>query len=61
MTKKTNSELVDQQKSVLDWAYEGFKLDIVPRFLDFCKQEGKDQTEVISYTEYLVLKEKFEA
>ena len=61
MTKKTKVELGDQQKSVYEWAEELLFSDDVPQFLGFCKQVFYEATDVISYTEFLTLKEKFEA
>jgi hypothetical protein len=61
MTKKTKVELGDQQKSVYEWAEESLFSDDVPQFLGFCKQAFYEATDVISYTEFLTLKEKFEA
>ena len=61
MTKKTKLELGDQQKQLYEWAEEQMFADDVPQFLGFCKQSFYEATDVISYTEFLTLKEKFEA
>ena len=61
MTKKTNIGLGDQQKALYEWAQDTFFENggEVSRFLHFIKQEGREPIEVISYTDFLVLKEKF--
>jgi hypothetical protein len=58
MTKKI--DLGEQFKSLRQWAEELLNNDDFPRFLDFCKWENKP-TDMISYAEFLTLKEKFEA
>jgi len=60
MTKKKNVN-GDLQKSVYEWAEELLFSDDLPQFLSFCKQAFYEATDVISYTEFLTLKEKFEA
>lgn len=61
MTQKINIDLVDQKKQLYKWAEDAFFENDgeVSRFLDFIKQEGKEPTEVVSYTEFLTLKEEF--
>jgi hypothetical protein len=63
MENKTNIELVDEQKYLYEWAEAESEFSEgngqVSAFLYFSKREGKDATEMMSYTEYLVLKEKF--
>ena len=61
MTKKTKSELGEQQKQLYEWAEEQLFSDDVHQFLGFCKQSFYEPTDVISYHEFLVLKDKFEA
>jgi hypothetical protein len=51
----------DQQKSIYDWAEELLFSDDLPMFLNFCKQDMYEPTDIVSYTEFQVLKEKFEA
>ena len=62
MTEIINIDLVDQKKPLYKWAEDVFfeNNGEVSRFLDFIKQEGKEPTEVLSYTDFLVLKAKFE-
>ena len=63
MAKKTSTELADQSKQLIEWAEGTFfeSQGQVSQFLKTCKDEGREPTEVVSYTEFLVLKEKFEA
>jgi len=59
-----STDLCEQQKSLRDWAEEGLMFDEVQRFLKFCKDDDKEvhkATEIVSYTEFLTLKERFEA
>ena len=63
--KKNFEELSDQQKYLYEWA-EGLNegKGEVSRFLEFCKRDDKEVHEamdVITYSEFLVLKERFEA
>jgi len=51
----------DQQKSIYDWAEELLFSDDLSMFLSFCKQDMYEPTDIVSYTEFRVLKEKFEA
>ena len=57
-------ELAEQKKPLYEWA-EGLNegKGEVSRFLDFCKhdEEIHEATDVITYSEFLVLKERFEA
>lgn len=56
-------ELAEQKKPLYEWA-EGLNegKGEVSRFLDFCKHEEiHEATDVITYSDFLVLKEKFEA
>jgi len=63
MTKKTNIKLEEQPKHLYEWAEAESEFSEgngqVSAFLYFSKQEGKEATEVISYTDFLVLKEMF--
>ena len=61
MPKKKRIDQCDQQKALYEWAEEALFFDDVPQFLGFCKQAFYEATDVISYTEFLTLKEKFEA
>ncbi|MBQ5945404.1 hypothetical protein IJL65_03260 [bacterium] len=42
------------------WAEDTLLSDEVDLFLHFCKREGKDPEDVISYEEFLKLKKEFE-
>ena len=48
-------------KKLYEWAEEGFLFDEGTKFLQFCKREGKKLSDLVSQTEFLTLKEKFEA
>ena len=54
------SDLGERFQALRDWANEGLMFDDVPRFLRFCEDEDYKATDVVSYTSFLVLKEKFE-
>ena len=56
-----DQDLQDQFKSLCEWAEEQLFSDEVSRFLQFCRGECHEATDVISYTEFLTLKEKFES
>lgn len=65
MANKTDIELVDQEKYLYEWAEGEFSegQGQVLRFLDFCKHDDKEvheATDIISYTKFLTLKERFE-
>ena len=51
----------ERQDRLCEWAIEGLKHDQVTRFLDFCSSEGLEKTDFISYTQFIVLKKKFES
>lgn len=52
--------LNNQSKSLQDWAM--LKLpDKASRFLQFCKNDCREATEVVPYAEFLTLKEQFES
>ena len=56
----------DQQKQLYEWAEGEFSegKGQVQQFLDFCKyydKEVHEATDIVSYTKFLTLKEKFEA
>ncbi len=51
----------ERQNRLCEWAIEGLLYDQVSRFLDFCESEGFEKTDFISYTQFLVLKKKFES
>ncbi len=61
MTKKSKDALEEQQKPLYEWAEEGLFSDDISPFLQYCKQDMYEPTDVIPYHEFLVLKEKFEA
>ena len=61
MATKTNIELGDQTKQLYEWAEELLLSDDVTQFLKFCKDEGTEATETVSYTKFLTLKEEFES
>ena len=61
MPKKKRIDQCDQQKALYEWAEEALFFDDVPQFLQFCRQDMYEPTEVVSYSEFLTLKEKFEA
>ena len=48
-------------KTLREWAEEGLLFDQLPDFLSFCGEENHKATDVVSYVEFLTLKEKFEA
>ena len=48
-------------KTLREWGEEGLLFDQLPKFLSFCGQEDRKATDVVSYAEFLTLKEKFEA
>ena len=49
-------------KTLREWAEEGLLFDKQPSFLDFCsREEGYKATDVVSYAQFLIFKEKFEA
>ena len=48
-------------KKLYEWAEEVFLFDEGTKFLHFCKKEGKRLSDLVSQTEFLTLKEKFEA
>ena len=57
-----NVDLVDEHKQLYEWAEDQLFSDEVQRFLQYCRgTEGKEATDVVSYTEFLTLKEKFES
>ena len=56
-----SNEISGDIKLLYEWAEECLFSDQVGRFLDFCKYEGYEQTEILTYSEFLILKEKFES
>ena len=58
MGRKNRTE---EMKLLYEWAEESLFVDEVTRFLHFCKDEGKEATDILSYVEFLTLKEKFES
>ena len=61
MANKTNVELKNGGKHLYVWAEELLFSDEVSNFLSRCKnEEGKEPTDVMTYTEFLTLKEKIE-
>ena len=63
MTKRRKKiEMGEQQKALYEWAEDTFfeNRGEVSRFLAFIKQEGREPLEVVSYTDFLVLKTKFD-
>ena len=60
MGKKIKSG--EKTKFLYEWAEESFFVDEVSSFLQYCRSEGGyEQIDVISYREFLILKEKFES
>lgn len=55
---KKNVELCGEFKPLRQWTEELLKFDDFTRFLDLCKWEKKPR-DIISYTEFLTLKEKY--
>ena len=58
MAKKTN-KTGDREKSLCDWAYEGLFFDDAQQFLSLCKNDDYEETDMITYREFLALKKKF--
>lgn len=52
---------MERYKKLYEWSKEVFLFDQGSRFIQFCKDEGRELDEVVSYTDFLILKEKFEA
>ena len=61
MAKEKTTNLSSQFRHLYEWAEERFFMDEGNRFLEFCKRErGLYGSELVSYTDFLILKEKFE-
>lgn len=57
MTQTTGQ---NEMKQLNEWAKENLT-NQASRFLQYCKEEGHEATDVISYSQFLILQEKFES
>jgi len=56
-----SKKVPEKKKTLYDWAEECLLNDDISRFLDNCKKDGYDFSDLLSYSEFKILKDEFEA